>query len=309
MQADRIAAGTARGETGDGGAGEGAIPHVAAPVVAHPHVSLRAGLHAGLGLEEPAGPDRRAFLRAAVLLGSIGVGSVAIEQTVSRKVRLERGRLRSRFLPGRPLEWRVAVPSRPTGLVLAFHGKGGTSNVWFDVLDAARIARRTGLAVAAIDGLKSYWHPRRDSDATTMITDEFLPLLADRKLPTDRIGLTGVSMGGYGALYLASALGPERVTGVATMSAALRWRYGDTSAGAFDDEADFEAHSIFARTDLLRTIPISLCCGRSDRFIRGNEALARVLPHAESTFDVGGHTTDYCKAHWLGQMEWLAERA
>lgn len=253
--------------------------------------------------------DRRTLLRTAVLLGTLGAGGVAVEQTVSRTVEVERGTLRSAHLTARPLGWRLAVPARPKGLVLALHGKGSSSAQWFDVLDAARLARRTGLAVAAIDGLASYWHPRRGSDASAMLTEEFLPLLARKGLSTHRIGLTGISMGGYGALYLASVLGPQRVTGVATMSAALRWRYDDASPGAFDDVADFEANSIFARTDSLQQIPIHLSCGLSDRFIRGNQGLAQLLPHVETVFDSGGHTNAYCREHWPHSMRWLADLA
>lgn len=253
--------------------------------------------------------DRRTILRSAAFLGAVAALGPPVEQTMlAAGVERSRGWLVSTHLPGTALRWRLAVPAECRGLVIALHGKGSASGYWFNVLDGARIARETGLAVAAIDGLRSYWHPREGSDASAMLVREFLPLLAGRGLPTDRIGLTGVSMGGYGSLYLAGALGPGRVFGVATMSAALRRDYADTSAGAFDDAADFARHSVFARVGLLDGIPISLACGAEDRFAEGNIGLSRVLPRVRTVFDEGGHTTAYCREHWGAQMAWLADR-
>ena len=81
-----------------------------------------------------------------------------------------------------------------------------------------------------------------------MITDELLPMLAARGLDTDPIGLWGWSLGGFGALLLASNLGPSHVAAVAASSPALWATFSATQPGTFDDEADFEAHDLFART-------------------------------------------------------------
>ncbi len=253
--------------------------------------------------------DRRTILRSAAFLGVIAAAGPPVEETMlDAGVDVTRGWLESTYLPGPELRWRLAVPRNPRGLVLALHGKGSASGYWFHVLDGARIARETGLAIAAIDGGRSYWHPRADSDASAMLRREFLPLLASRGLPTERIGLTGVSMGGYGALHLAGELGPARVFGVATMSAALRRDFAATSRGAFDDAANFALHSIFARTGMLSGIPVSLACGTADRFYGGNVDLARLLPRARTVFGEGAHTTAYCREHWGPQMGWLADR-
>ena len=125
-----------------------------------------------------------------------------------------------------------------------------------------------------------------------------MPLLADQGLPTERIGLTGLSMGGYGALLLASELGPAKVYGVATLSAALWTRPGDSAPGAFDDREDFLRYDVFARTETLRRIPVAMWCGTSDPFIAGNRAFARRVPTAKATFDAGGHDTTY----WQGRL-------
>ena len=99
-----------------------------------------------------------------------------------------------------------------------------------------------------------------------MVVEEFLPLLAERGLRTERIGLYGFSMGGYGALRLAGLLGAPRVAAVVAVSAALWESAGDTAPGAFDDAADFAAHDVMGRQDDLHGTAVRLDCGRGDSF-------------------------------------------
>src|SRR6202035_3611371 len=60
------------------------------------------------------------------------------------------------------------------------------------------------IAVVCADGGDTYWHEHADGDDPAgMIVHEVLPRLAAAGLDTSRVGLTGTSMGGYGALLLA----------------------------------------------------------------------------------------------------------
>lgn len=257
------------------------------------------------------------MLRAGVLAGLAGAAGcsrspVGAANRTDDKVEVQTrdGSLASRFWPGREAHWRVAAPTDPRGLVIALHGRGGSADDWFDSLDAAGHAARTRLAVAAIDGGDRYWHGRRAGDDTgAMVRREFVPLLAGQGLPTDRIGLVGLSMGGYGALLLASELGPATVYGVATMSAALWTRPGDSAPGAFDDREDFLAHDVFARTATLRRIPVAMWCGTDDPFISGNRAFAKRLRGAKATFDAGGHDGAYWAGHFGPALDFLAAQA
>ena len=66
-----------------------------------------------------------------------------------------------------------------------------------------------------VDGGDTYWHRRADGDDPVgMIIHEVLPRLATAGLRTGRIGISGDSMGGYGALLLAEGLA-ERLAGAA----------------------------------------------------------------------------------------------
>ena len=130
-----------------------------------------------------------------------------------------------------------------------------------------------------------------------MVAEEFLPVLADTGLaarPTDRIGLMGISMGGYGALLLATVLGRSRVAAVVASSPALWLHAGDTAPGAFDDAADFRRNDVFDRRPLLRGIPVSVDCGLADPFHTAAVRFADGLePRPEGWFGAGTHSTGY----------------
>jgi pimeloyl-ACP methyl ester carboxylesterase len=193
--------------------------------------------------------------------------------------------------------------------VVALHGHGGNADWPFDNVHIERHVASTGLAVATIDGGNFYWHARRSGiDPGSMVIHELLPLLAGMGLATSRIALIGWSMGGYGALLLASRLGLSRVAGVAAGSAALWQSPGDSAPGAFDDRADFVRNDVFARRRVLGRMPVRLDCGRDDPFIAANRAFASGLPRAAATFDAGAHTEEYWTAHAGAEMSWLSRQ-
>ena len=227
----------------------------------------------------------------------------------------EDGTFSSRFWPGTEVRWRLARPEHRAAspasqpLVVALHGHGGDSDWPFAGVHIERHVAASGLAVASVDGGDFYWHARRSGiDTGRMVVEDLVPLLGSRGLATDRVGLIGWSMGGYGALLLATKLGPARVAGVVAASAALWQSPGDSAPGAFDDREDFIRNDVFAARGKLRGIPVRLDCGRDDPFIAANRAFARELPEAVATFDDGGHTEDYWTAHAGAQMNWLADR-
>ena len=86
-------------------------------------------------------------------------------------------------------------------------------------------------AIAAVDGGNTWWHPRADgSDTQSMLVKEFVPFLASRGYDLGRIGLFGLSMGGFGSLLLASQGRLPGVRAVAAMSPAV-WDHYDPRHG------------------------------------------------------------------------------
>ncbi len=171
-----------------------------------------------------------------------------------------------------------AAPAAGLGVVVALHGAGGDpASMARQVAPAMTRARISRFAVILVDGGSTYWHARADGDDPAgMIIHEVLPRAAAAGLRTGRIGLAGLSMGGFGALLLAErfsaadgAGGMPRVAAVAALSPAIFASYPDAraaSAAAFDSPADFARNNVFSTLGALRHVPTLISCGRDDPF-------------------------------------------
>ncbi|WP_348787329.1 alpha/beta fold hydrolase [Leifsonia sp. NPDC080035] len=223
---------------------------------------------------------------------------------------LVQGRFRSGARLGADCGWTIAYPPGsgpgdrlPVAVVL--HGYSNTHSTAFGAhahgLEAflAQYVADGGqpYAIASVDGGNTYWHPRHSGeDASAMVVDEFLPLLGRHGLDTERIGLLGWSMGGYGALRLAGVLGPSRVAAVAAASPALWHAFPQTPHGSFDDAADFARNTVFGRQDALEGVAVRVDCGTGDGFCANDEDyVAGFASRPAGGFTAGGHNN----AYWL----------
>ena len=256
-------------------------------------------------------PSRRAVLTGA--LGGAALGLVGCGGGAPGRVVRSSGTLVSSHWPGRDIRWQIARPEDGNDdrkpVVVVLHGKGGDSSHAFRMLHLDDHAVSARLTLASVDGGDHYWHARRAGmDTGSMVVEDFLPLVARETGYAGPVAFLGWSMGGYGSLLLASELGPDRVRAVVAESAALWTEPGLSAPGAFDDRADFEAHDVFERTEVLAQIPVRLDCGRSDPFVAGNQAFAAALPSARFTLDAGGHTAKYWQSHGAAQLRWVREQ-
>ncbi len=231
---------------------------------------------------------------------------------------LRTGVLRSAARGGKQCEWALATPAgSPGGLpvVVVLHGRGNDQHSVFDPhylgLDrflAAVIGEGVPpFALASVNGDEAYWHARKGGDdPAAMIIDEFLPLLQSKGLDTDRIGLMGWSMGGYGALHIAGLLGVERVSAVAALSPALWHSYADTAAGAFDGEDDFSEATVMGRQSDLAGIPVRVDCGTGDPFCSASQDYTNgfaTLP--AGGFQPGDHDIGYWRRMAAPQLTFV----
>jgi len=220
---------------------------------------------------------------------------------------------------GRRVRWAVAYPpgvttdqSLPVALVL--HGRNDN---YADAFGSHALDRfladavHTGtpaFALASMDGGDhSYWHRRADGDdPQRMLVAEFLPMLRDRGLRTERIGLSGWSMGGYGALLLAERLGSAGCAAVAVDSPALWLHAGDTAPGAFDNAADYQRNDPYAGRSRLAGVPVRVAIGTSDPFYVATKAfVAGLTPRPATDFSIGGHTLAFWRHSAPAQLRFL----
>lgn len=253
---------------------------------------------------------RRTVLTGAVAALAGAAGLSACDSAADDLAPVQEGHLETPHWPGHRPRWLLALPEEAQATIIALHGAGGEARWWFDPPLAQAVAQTLGVAIVAVDGATTYWHARADgTDTGTMVVEDLLPAVESAGAPIERVGFTGFSMGGYGALLLATRLPPERVLGVAAVSAALFFSFQEASPGAFDDAADYDRHDVFARVDALRELPVWLACGAGDSFLEPNRALAAELPEAVTEFDQGRHDRSYLERHWLAGLSSLTSRA
>jgi S-formylglutathione hydrolase FrmB len=230
------------------------------------------------------------------------------------------GEFASAKMAGRNTRWAVARPRGVTGelpVVIVAHALNTNEKSLFrpsmnmqGALQKYVDAGNPPFALAAADVGRNYFHLRTDgSDGAAMIIDEFMPMLDENpelNLRIDRIGLYGWSMGGYGALRIASILGPQRVASIAVSSPAMWADPLMFPPRAFDSFADYQANSLFGQQHVFKKIPLMISIGSSDQFYTYTRQWAADLhPPAAFATTPGGHTNRFWRSVMDDQLEFL----
>lgn len=252
----------------------------------------------------PGQIDRRRLLGGATAAVGLTLAGCADAGFGDKPVE---GTIESPRAPGGRTTFLLRSAPSPKGLLVSLHGHGGDAQRSYD-LGFDELAVKEGFAFVSVSGGDGYWHARRDGvDAGQLVVYDLIPrAMAKSALGLSApVGFIGWSMGGYGALLLASQMPKGQTFGVAGMSAALWTRPGDAARGAFEDAQDFREHDVFARSRRLAGIPVTLACGRQDPFIQGNRAYVAARPRTRHVFDTGGHDDAYWRSHAEKLIPWL----
>lgn len=253
--------------------------------------------------------DRRSLLLGALVVPLAGCGTTTTPTATADPERLVTGTFHSEFRKTK-VGYSISYPPGSTPgdrlpVLVFLHGLHGDHNSAFG-LGLQRWQR--GFALATIDGGDSYYHPRPSGiDAGAMVLEEFLPLLHRNGLATHRIGLMGYSMGGYGALRLASILGPGRCAVAVAESPALWVPPSSGSPSGFADEQEYAKFTVFGRQSALAGIPVRIDCGTSDPFYAATRAFVAGFPTGQKPrpvvhYQPGGHDSDYWRARGREQL-------
>ena len=202
----------------------------------------------------------------------------------------------------RTVGYTIAYPPRHRAgaelpLVVMLHGYGGNhADALVGVSPAQALALRVhgtpvaAMALVTVDGGDGYWNPHPGDDPMAMVIGELIPLCQRRGLgrPPRRIGMMGISMGGYGALLLAEKY-PHLIAATAAISPAIWTSYAQArgaNAGAYASAAAFAANDAVTHAPALAHLPVRVAAGYDDPFYPGVQALARALP-AGAVVDLG----------------------
>ena len=202
-------------------------------------------------------------------------------------------------------------------LVVMLHGFGGnhlgtTSGMRPAQLVALRENNRSlpPMALVTVDGGGGYWHPHPNDDPMGMVVNELIPMCQSLGLgrPAQGIGISGISMGGYGAVAIAEHY-PRLFRAVAAISPAIWTSFEQsqgTNPGAYSSRDEFRAYDAVTHAAALTSIPVRVASGFSDPFHDGVVALAQQLPRsAEVVFSAGCHTGAFFTAEEPPTMAFL----
>jgi polyhydroxybutyrate depolymerase len=123
----------------------------------------------------------------------------------------------------------VYVPSlkngaRPAGLVLVFHGGGGTGAGMERLCGMDVAAERYGFIVVYPDGLNRQWNDGRAnapaSDDTGFVSSLIDKLTGEYHIDPRHVYATGLSNGGFFAQHLACTL-PDKIAAIASVAASV----------------------------------------------------------------------------------------
>ena len=203
-------------------------------------------------------------------------------------------------------------------LVVMLHGFRGShahSLAGISPQDAVGLSveghRLTPMALVTVDGGNGYWHPHPGDDPMGMVVDELLPMLRGRGLGAapSRVGIMGVSMGGFGALAMAEHH-PGLFAAVAAISPAIFTTYAwvhYVNPGAFWSAGDFARYDAITHAAALARTPVRVACGLSDPFYPWVVDLVEALPPgADVEFAPGGHDGDFSASEQPRSLEFLA---
>jgi S-formylglutathione hydrolase FrmB len=198
---------------------------------------------------------RTALLAVLLVAGCGGDDRPPAPRPAERGVAVHGLEVRSSAV-GRALDALVIDPRRApedAPLLVLLHGQGSSpdSMVAQELLDElVGLGDRAPVVLLPDGDEASYWHDRDGGAWARMVLDEAIPAAAERfGADPRRVAVAGFSMGGFGALHLATR-DPGRFCSVAAHSPAVftsRPKPGSPFAEAFDDDADFRRADPVAR--------------------------------------------------------------
>ncbi|MDP7653983.1 MAG: alpha/beta hydrolase family protein [Candidatus Marinimicrobia bacterium] len=204
-------------------------------------------------------------------------------------------------------------------VVYLLHGHSGNHLDWISNMDVGAAADRYGFIIVCPDGGYDSWYldspTDNESQYETLVAVELVQWI-DSNYRTIRSkkgrAITGLSMGGHGAIYLAIRH-PDNYGAAGSMSGVFDLNQASSKydilkkLGASNENPGILAkHSVVNLIDQLteNSLAILIECGVDDRFLAGNRKAHSIMLEKGVQHDYierpGGHTWDY----WVNVLEY-----
>ncbi|NVO20960.1 MAG: prolyl oligopeptidase family serine peptidase [Bacteroidetes bacterium] len=212
-------------------------------------------------------------------------------------------------------------------VVYLLHGWSGNYHQWDDIMDCQKYADQYGFIIICPDGLYDAWYLNSPVTGKSQYKDFFFRELVPAmekgfRIDRQNVFITGLSMGGHGALYLFSQK-PQIFKNAGSLSGAVDLRSCRNDyeiPGLFglkntsEDDKLLLSYSVIGNIEKIAATgkEIIFSCGTEDQFYKNNTDLKAKMDALgiKSTFIVGpgGHNYPYWKANIGAQMKFFADR-
>jgi len=236
---------------------------------------------------------------------------------------------KSKNLPQADTTW-VFTPknlknNKKVPAIILLHGYSGNYKQWNNIMDAQKYADEYGYILIAPDGLYKSWYlnspAKADWQYENFFFEEFLPKIKnDYPIDTANIFITGLSMGGHGALWL-FLKHPEMFKSAGSTSGGINLR---DAIGKFgvpellgnpDKDSDiWLKYSVIQQIDKLAGSPkeIIFDCGADDFFYQSNNAMKKKCDSLKikATYisQPGNHNAAYWRKSIKQQFEFFSKQ-
>ncbi|NQT98131.1 MAG: serine hydrolase [Candidatus Marinimicrobia bacterium] len=250
---------------------------------------------------------------------SFGLQAATIDTVQTYSHVMDRNLTAIAVIPDSYVESEVHYP-----VVYLLHGHGGGPFDWINHLDLGPYADQHQMLIICPDGDKNSWYLDspvvKESQYATYVGRELVRWIDDNyRTIRAKFGraITGLSMGGHGALYLALQ-NPDAYCAVSSMSGGVNLTYSSKKweiaekIGSYEEFPErWHSNSIVNRGSKFadQQIEILIDCGTEDIFIENNRQLHEALLSADINHEYvekpGNHSWDYWTAALPEHLEYF----
>lgn len=201
-------------------------------------------------------------------------------------------------------------------VIFLLHGYSGNYKQWNNIMNAQKYADQYGFIIVCPDGLFSSWYlnspAKPDLQFENFFFDELYPDIKKKYNVDDQnIFISGLSMGGHGALYLFIKK-PELFSGAGSTSGGIRLSDGFGKYGLGEllgnppaDSELWKKYSVYEQITQLKgnPKPIIFDCGSSDMFYASNNLLKQKCDSLKLNATYISQPGNHNKAYWAKSIQ------
>ena len=215
----------------------------------------------------------------------------------------------------------IAFPLEKYPMVILLHGYGGDYKQWNSIIDLQSIADKYNCIIACPDGLKDSWYfdspVQNDSKFESFFIEEYLPYIKENfKIDTNGIFISGLSMGGHGALYL-FLRNPDLFASAGSSSGTLdlsassqKYHSLSNKLGEYDEnKARFDEYSVLNNLNKIKFTnkPIIFDCGNKDHLYACNQEFKSICDSLYINAFYFSFPGRHNRAYWKESILWHFE--